>query len=365
MSTVPINHSFELWDIFARVAVIGELGLISAILLRMRPLTTNAVLSVFLCVCCCGFLLLTVPYSRAFFGEFRSVFLVLTEVAPFMVWLLSCRLLLPSFSRMSSILSILVIVVSLLIFTVALILERYWDLEHAIYESIHALIHWIELGFVVHVVYMAYSGLKDDLKEPRRKTRLLIIAFVGAFFAMLALAELFDFKDTTGLINAYFCLAMVTYIGVNLFNVTPNSALESSKEPVTKVDATQVDVCAIPAPEQPLFNELMRRMDEGLYRQSELTITELAEQLNTPEHQLRKLINQHLDYSNFSSFLNGYRVAEACTRLKEVNDAKTSVLTIAMGLGYGSVAPFNRAFKASTGLTPTQYRQTHLKGSEV
>lgn len=362
MSTVPINYSFELWDIFARVAVIGELGLISAILLRLRPLTTNVVLSVFLCVCCGGFLLLTAPYSRAFFGEFRSFFLVLTELAPFIVWLLSCRLLLPRFSRTGMLLSILAIVVLVLIFTVALMLERFWGVRHGVYTSIHALIHWVELGFLIHVVYIAYTGLKDDLKAPRRKTRLLIIAFVGAFFALLTLAELFDFKDITGLINAYLCLLIITYIGVNLLNITDNSVLEPSQEPPTKVDASQVDSHAIPAAEQPLFNELMQRMDEGLYRQSELTITELSEQLKTPEHQLRKLINQHLDYSNFSSFLNGYRVAEACTRLKEVNDAKTSVLTIAMGLGYGSVAPFNRAFKASTGLTPTQYRQTHLVG---
>jgi AraC-like DNA-binding protein len=33
------------------------------------------------------------------------------------------------------------------------------------------------------------------------------------------------------------------------------------------------------------------------------------------------------------------------------------VLTIAMDSGFQSLGPFNRAFKADTGLTPTEYRR--------
>jgi AraC-like DNA-binding protein len=33
------------------------------------------------------------------------------------------------------------------------------------------------------------------------------------------------------------------------------------------------------------------------------------------------------------------------------------ILSIALGLGLGSIGPFNRAFKAATGLTPTAFRQ--------
>ncbi|WP_414673883.1 helix-turn-helix domain-containing protein [Marinimicrobium sp. UBA4509] len=32
------------------------------------------------------------------------------------------------------------------------------------------------------------------------------------------------------------------------------------------------------------------------------------------------------------------------------------MMNIALDLGYGSIGPFNRAFKRHTGLTPTQYR---------
>ncbi|NQZ09211.1 MAG: helix-turn-helix transcriptional regulator [Algicola sp.] len=101
-------------------------------------------------------------------------------------------------------------------------------------------------------------------------------------------------------------------------------------------------------------------MENGHFKQPALTITQLAQQLNTPEHQLRKLINQHLNFSNFSSFLNSYRIKEACVRLQNISQAKTHILTIAIELGYGSTGPFNRAFKMVTGQTPTQYRQAYL-----
>jgi AraC-like DNA-binding protein len=40
------------------------------------------------------------------------------------------------------------------------------------------------------------------------------------------------------------------------------------------------------------------------------------------------------------------------------------VLTIAMDTGFRSIGPFNRAFKADTGLTPTEFRRLELAKSE-
>jgi AraC-like DNA-binding protein len=68
------------------------------------------------------------------------------------------------------------------------------------------------------------------------------------------------------------------------------------------------------------------------------------------------LVNRHLGYRNFSAFLNGYRIGEAKNRLADPELARTPVLTIALDLGYGSLGPFNRAFKATTEMTPTEYR---------
>jgi AraC-like DNA-binding protein len=39
------------------------------------------------------------------------------------------------------------------------------------------------------------------------------------------------------------------------------------------------------------------------------------------------------------------------------------IFNLALDLGYGSLGPFNRAFRAKTGQTPTEYRQTHLEAA--
>jgi AraC-like DNA-binding protein len=38
------------------------------------------------------------------------------------------------------------------------------------------------------------------------------------------------------------------------------------------------------------------------------------------------------------------------------------ILTIALDAGFGSIGPFNRAFKAHTGLTPSEYRRARAGG---
>ena len=86
-----------------------------------------------------------------------------------------------------------------------------------------------------------------------------------------------------------------------------------------------------------------------------LTIAALAERLRTREHVLRRVINQGLGYRNFNDFLHAFRIREACERLRRVEDARLPVLSIALGVGYGSIGPFNRAFKARMGMTPTHF----------
>lgn len=41
------------------------------------------------------------------------------------------------------------------------------------------------------------------------------------------------------------------------------------------------------------------------------------------------------------------------------------MLTIALDAGFQSIGPFNRAFKADTGMTPTEYRRGGVTGRPV
>ena len=88
-----------------------------------------------------------------------------------------------------------------------------------------------------------------------------------------------------------------------------------------------------------------------------MTITALAEVLGTQEHVLRRVINRGLGFRNFNDFLHAHRLREASARLRDPAARRIPVLTIALEAGYGSIGPFNRAFRERFGMTPTEYRR--------
>jgi len=123
-----------------------------------------------------------------------------------------------------------------------------------------------------------------------------------------------------------------------------------------------------PAPSlSPAEHVLTARVSEAMagavHREPGLTIGGLAARLGVPAHRLRSLINQRLGYRNFSAFLNHHRIADAKAWLADPAKVDLPVLTIAMDLGYGSLAPFNRAFREATGQSPSEYRRAAIVGN--
>jgi len=95
--------------------------------------------------------------------------------------------------------------------------------------------------------------------------------------------------------------------------------------------------------------------NDKLYKNEGITITQLALVLNEKEYLVRRAINGELRYTNFNSFLNYYRITEACRLLKGNRLKALTFQEIAFQMGYQSVATFNRAFKKEIGKTPSEF----------
>ncbi len=91
------------------------------------------------------------------------------------------------------------------------------------------------------------------------------------------------------------------------------------------------------------------------YLKSDLKISELAESLSVPYHQLSQLINYEF-LVNFYDFINKYRVEDAKKLLIEDN-RNYKILAIAYEVGFNSKATFNRVFKKFTELTPSDFKE--------
>jgi len=134
---------------------------------------------------------------------------------------------------------------------------------------------------------------------------------------------------------------------------------ESGSVAIRLPEPTQVD-----PQEQALLDALRRVMEEDkVYRQDGFNIAVLAARLGTAEYRLRRLINRRLGHRNFSTFVNGYRLAEAKAALADPGQAEVPILTIALDTGFQSIGPFNRTFKAETGMTPSEFRRVRLAAS--
>lgn len=110
------------------------------------------------------------------------------------------------------------------------------------------------------------------------------------------------------------------------------------------------------------LQRLLRLMEEKqLYKNSLLTLDDLAAELRITPHHLSQVINTKLG-KNFYDFVNGYRVGETMRRLRDPGSLHLTILAIALESGFNTKSSFNTFFKKYTGVTPSQYR---MQGREA
>ena len=99
---------------------------------------------------------------------------------------------------------------------------------------------------------------------------------------------------------------------------------------------------------------------EHSYKNPNLTLTEIASQLNTNRSLISNVINQEFKM-NFNDYVNSKRTEAVIEKLKEGEHLKSTLLGIALECGFNSKTTFNRAFKKHTGLTPKQFIDKNIE----
>jgi AraC-like DNA-binding protein len=101
--------------------------------------------------------------------------------------------------------------------------------------------------------------------------------------------------------------------------------------------------------------------DPAGYTASNLKVAGLARRVNEAEYKVTQCITGPLGFRNFNHMVNHFRIEEAARRLADPAFEHLPVLTIALDCGFGSIGPFNRAFKARFGETPTAFREARSR----
>lgn len=211
----------------------------------------------------------------------------------------------------------------------------------------------VGLAFAVHALLTVYVGRRSDLVVSRLRLRYFVLWSTGTYiFAKLILDALVGGSPLQAPAEGIADLVR-GLLALGLVAASLRVRSDLLRPPRVDPEAPVLD---------PRLAEALHRLVEveRVFREEGLTIGGLAQRLNVHEYKVRQLINDQLGFKNFNAFLNHYRVRDAQRLLADPETRHRNVAEVAYEVGYRSLGPFNKAFKDTTGQTPTEFRTARL-----
>ena len=224
----------------------------------------------------------------------------------------------------------------------------------------------MQSAFAVLALYWAARGWRADLDESRRLLRGVFLVVVGGLAFGVNVTELYlvdaAYSSRAPFDNVITLVMAAGYVTVVLTAFRfDHRVLERILERTSPLPDPKTD----PGFDRD-FVKLTRALnEEKVYLTHGLSIGALAKRLAMPEYRLRALINKRLGYRNFNALLHEHRLRDACARLADPAKAHLPILTIALDVGYQSIAPFNQAFREAMACTPSEYRRKKLGAGDT
>lgn len=260
---------------------------------------------------------------------------------------------------------ILVVPVFQLFYYSILIIKSYKrhlkEIENYFSNTDEAKMLWIRWFIIVFVLFMiVFNFVNFDLGK---NSNITDIFYYGEILVFIGFLGVFGIKQAD------------IYRLVNMTNVPKNESSDSIKGVLNQKEESFTQSQAVNSinpiktvfsnastfvlgqdKKEELKNQLLATMhSEKPYLNATLTITDLAELINTNQKYLSVVINDCF-HKNFFVFVNEYRVNEAIDLLKTDKGQQYSIEGIGKTVGFNSRSTFITAFKKQTQLTPSEYK---------
>ena len=227
------------------------------------------------------------------------------------------------------------------------------------------------LALVGEMLWMLVLGRLDDLDTDRRLLRLLLAAGAAAFDILVLAAYASNWREARPIGSALWMAGAKVGFKLAWLTLTAGqpSALVRLYRTTHATEPSPTQALAAPVSLGGIGQALAARHaasiidameSRRLFRQQGLSVSDLAAHLRLSEHRVRAVINGHLKFRNYSAFVNHFRLREVAKDLRDPAKAHLPILTLALDAGYASVGPFNRAFRAAYGQSPSEYRQAEV-----
>ncbi|MES2453153.1 MAG: AraC family transcriptional regulator [Pseudomonadota bacterium] len=209
------------------------------------------------------------------------------------------------------------------------------------------------LGIVAHLGWRLLHDREGDFVETRRDARVIVVILLGgqllADFLVDALLG-FDWRPRVFAISQNAAiLAFGLWLATRLLRADPGT--------LTFPASTMQVVPVVETGDARLAERLRNLIEvERVHLDPDLSFATFVRKMGAAERAVRQLVNHELGHDHFRSFINAYRVEEACRLLSDSSRAGDKLIAIAMDSGFASLASFNRVFRAARGCTPGAYR---------
>ncbi|MCV2487433.1 helix-turn-helix domain-containing protein [Flavobacterium sp. SH_e] len=217
--------------------------------------------------------------------------------------------------------------------------------------------YFIRIIYFQWFVYIVFAGfeLRNVLKKiVSRKEK---ITPAEMWFSMLYFGNfllfLFYFLAIMGAsaatyISGAVVFSFILYLGISILlyrKKTDDLFLLNRKISNKKIDSAEAAMW---------FEKLENAMfDKVLYKNPNLTLQDLSQEINISSHQLSQFLNNNLG-KNFTSFVNEFRINEACKII--ASSDKLTLESVGYDVGFNSKSTFFAAFKKHKGTTPLNYQ---------
>lgn len=346
-------------EFFANYAF-AQMVMCALLLLPNRKQNPSISLFILLLLCSCGYLLDSIldpiePMSIVWWFVRVS-----GNALPGVFWLVSLSIF--SDHNILKLWQYLVASLTLLVPLSKLIIETAFDISFINYPILYGVVTYgaliLELVLISYALVIAAQHWRDDLVQERRYIRGGVIT-VSALYIILVIVfeQLLNVGwSSINTITSFLLALLISGINYLLFQIKPLSLFETVND--------HHSIIISKSPESKRAKELVKIVEsmeqDKLYQQDGLTISGLAKHLAIQEYKLRNLINVELNYRNFNDFLNFYRIKEVAENLVLPKSSHLPVLTLALDSGFRSLSSFNKAFKNTYGITPTNYRKKNM-----
>lgn len=231
-------------------------------------------------------------------------------------------------------------------------------------DNLKSLYGVFSAGLIFLLLIAYFDRTHTELRLSNRRSKHIywfVIALLGLNLILMGLnllqvSEYFTAKEAL-LLSTLTRIGFVYLVLTSVFRLyDTHMEVDIDRIPTIMAAAPQSQLTA---KDTPMIARILTAMhDQKLYREMRCTREGIAKSIGIHDATLSRIINQHFR-RNFNEFVNAFRIEEAKSRLRNEH---IPITVIAFDVGFNSIASFNRVFKESTGISPSEYRHsaTHI-----